>query len=560
MIEEIEPTTSSLNDDDNNNNNNSAGNSVVNNQDDNLTTVVYRDSTERPVFKLSVRLIHTYKQINNIYYETKAKKLRDQQADSSRGGVHNEGYDDQHYDYILKGDEIFAERYILKHKVGRGSFGQVVCAYDQELRCEVAIKIIKSRKPFTLQAQIEIELLQLMGDVDVNDEYNIVKLLDRFVYRNHQCLVFEMLSYNLYDLLRNTRFRGVSLNLIRKFSKAILKSLEYLSSPSVNIIHCDLKPENILLRHPRRSSIKLIDFGSSCIATKRTYTYIQSRFYRSPEILLGLPYDQKIDIWSLGCVLVELHTGEPLFGGTDQVDQMCRIVELLGMLPVEMIDLSPLKTREQFFEKIIITAENSNIITFDPSCMCKLLDGSAYYKLKRTLSAQKDGKIIDKTVRSLTEIIGVNSGGPHGRRLGETGHSVDNYIEFESFIRSLLIYNPSERCSAYEASLHSLFDLSSQEIEKNDNNVQIAKDPNIISTSSLTNSTTTTKPDETTSNTNTTISTTEPNSDTTVSSSEASLQLNTSKTKALKLNFEDEDNSDRRRGRVETADSSLKTR
>ena len=118
-----------------------------------------------------------------------------------------------------------------------------------------------------------------------------------------------MLSYNLYDLLRNTKFKGISLNLIRKFSKQILKSLSFLASPEVNVIHCDLKPENILLRHPRRSNIKLIDFGSSCYLTKRTYTYIQSRFYRSPEILLGLPYDQKIDIWSLGCVLVEMHTG-----------------------------------------------------------------------------------------------------------------------------------------------------------------------------------------------------------------------------------------------------------
>ena len=72
------------------------------------------------------------------------------------------GYDDQNYDYILHDDEIFNERYIIKHRVGKGSFGQVVCAYDQELRCEVAIKIIKSRKPFLVQAQTEIEILSLM--------------------------------------------------------------------------------------------------------------------------------------------------------------------------------------------------------------------------------------------------------------------------------------------------------------------------------------------------------------------------------------------------------------
>ena len=261
------------------------------NNDENITIRRFRDSEERPVYKLSVRLIDTYKRVNEIYYEAKARRLREQ-VDKAKGGVYNDGYDDINHDYILQGNELFGERYIIKDKVGQGSFGQVVCAYDQETRREVAIKIIKSRRPFMLQAQTEIELLTLMAEEDRDDRCNIVRLLHQFIYRNHQCLVFEILSFNLYELLKNTRFRGVSLNLIRKFSKQILKSLEFLASPEVNIIHCDLKPENILLRHPKRSAIKLIDFGSSCIATRKTYTYIQSRFYRSPEILLGLPYDQ----------------------------------------------------------------------------------------------------------------------------------------------------------------------------------------------------------------------------------------------------------------------------
>ena len=148
------------------------------------------------------------------------------------------------------------------------------------------------------------------------------------MYRNHQCLVFEMLSLNLYELLKNTQFGGVSLNLIRKFGKQVLQSLSFLSRPDVDIIHCDLKPENILLRHPKKSGIKVIDFGSSCRSNKRMYSYIQSRFYRSPEVMLGLPYSTSIDMWSLGCILVEMHTGEPLFSGSDQFDQMQKIVQV----------------------------------------------------------------------------------------------------------------------------------------------------------------------------------------------------------------------------------------
>lgn len=91
-----------------------------------------------------------------------------------------------------------------------------------------------------------------------------MKLKRHFMWRNHLCLVFELLSYNLYDLLRNTNFRGVSLNLTRKFAQQLCTALLFLSTPKLSIIHCDLKPENILLCNPKRSAIKIVDFGSSC--------------------------------------------------------------------------------------------------------------------------------------------------------------------------------------------------------------------------------------------------------------------------------------------------------
>lgn len=94
--------------------------------------------------------------------------------------------------------------------------------------------------------------------------FSAVHLKRHFMFRNHLCLVFEMLSYNLYDLLRNTNFRGVSLNLTRKFAQQLCTALLFLATPELSIIHCDLKPENILLCNPKRSAIKIVDFGSSC--------------------------------------------------------------------------------------------------------------------------------------------------------------------------------------------------------------------------------------------------------------------------------------------------------
>ncbi|XP_052617574.1 dual specificity tyrosine-phosphorylation-regulated kinase 1B isoform X3 [Peromyscus californicus insignis] len=316
--------------------------------------LAFRDATSAPLRKLSVDLIKTYKHINEVYYAK--KKRRAQQAppqDSStkkEKKVLNHGYDDDNHDYIVRSGERWLERYEIDSLIGKGSFGQVVKAYDHQTQELVAIKIIKNKKAFLNQAQIELRLLELMNQHDTEMKYYIVHLKRHFMFRNHLCLVFELLSYNLYDLLRNTHFRGVSLNLTRKLAQQLCTALLFLATPELSIIHCDLKPENILLCNPKRSAIKIVDFGSSCQLGQRIYQYIQSRFYRSPEVLLGTPYDLAIDMWSLGCILVEMHTGEPLFSGSNEVDQMSRIVEVLGIPPAPMLEQAP-KARK-YFERL----------------------------------------------------------------------------------------------------------------------------------------------------------------------------------------------------------------
>jgi len=84
-------------------------------------------------------------------------------------------------------------------------------------------------------------------------------------------------------------------------------------------VHCDLKPENILLVDSWKSAIKIIDFGSGCFLGQQLYTYIQSRYYRAPEIILGVDYDCAIDMWSMACILFELFQGIPLFTGENEV-------------------------------------------------------------------------------------------------------------------------------------------------------------------------------------------------------------------------------------------------
>ncbi|XP_073946025.1 minibrain isoform X2 [Choristoneura fumiferana] len=405
----------------------------------------FRDPSTAPLRKLSVDLIKTYKHINEVYY---AKKKRRAQQYLGEDGSHkkerklyNDGYDDDNHDYIIKQGEKFLDRYEISSPIGKGSFGQVVKAYDHEEQCHVAIKIIKNKKPFLNQAQIEVKLLEMMNRADAENKYYIVKLKRHFMWRNHLCLVFELLSYNLYDLLRNTNFRGVSLNLTRKFAQQLCTALLFLSQPELNIIHCDLKPENILLCNPKRSAIKIVDFGSSCQLGQRIYQYIQSRFYRSPEVLLGVPYDLAIDMWSLGCILVEMHTGEPLFSGANEIDQMNKIVEVLGMPPDHLLDQAH-KTRK-FFDKLPAS------------------EGGGYV-LKKVNG--KDGrKYRSPGTRRLHDILGVEGGGPAARRRGEPGHSVSDYLKFKDLILRMLEYDPKQRVTPYYALQHNFFKRTADE-------------------------------------------------------------------------------------------------
>ncbi|KRY78165.1 Serine/threonine-protein kinase minibrain [Trichinella pseudospiralis] len=382
--------------------------------------LMFRDRSLAPLKKLSIDLIKTYQRINEMYYAKKKRRVAQRKAEdelAKRGrDLNNDGYDDENHDYIIRRGDRLLGRYVIENLIGKGSFGQVVKALDTFENCHVAIKVIKNKRPFLNQAQIEVQLLQMMNRLDENS--------------NHLCLVFELLSYNLYDLLRNTNFRGVSLNLTRKFAQQLCTALLFLSTPELSIIHCDLKPENILLCNPKRSAIKIIDFGSSCQMGQRIYQYIQSRFYRSPEVLFGIAYDMAIDMWSLGCILVEMHTGEPLFSGTNEFDQVMKIVEVLGLPPKEMLDAAPRTAK--YFEK------NS-----DGSYRCKTArDGRRY---------ETPGG------RKLSTILGVYQNGPGGRRVGEPGHNEADYLKFQDLVLRMLDYDPKTRITPYYALQHAFF-------------------------------------------------------------------------------------------------------
>ncbi|XP_022243053.1 dual specificity tyrosine-phosphorylation-regulated kinase 2-like [Limulus polyphemus] len=263
------------------------------------------------------------------------------------GAAHNNGYDDESGSYIKVLHDHIAYRYEILEVIGKGSFGQVIRALDHKTNQQVAVKIIRNKKRFHQQALIEVRILEHLCSKDKDGYHNVIRMLDHFYFRNHLCISFELMGMNLYDLIKQNNYQGLSLGLIRKFSYSLIQCLRLLYRE--NIIHCDLKPENILVKQRGTNSIKVIDFGSSCFAHQRVYTYIQSRFYRSPEVILGLPYGTAIDMWSLGSILAELYTGFPLFPGENEADQLACIMEILGSPPAELLEMA--SRRRLFFGK-----------------------------------------------------------------------------------------------------------------------------------------------------------------------------------------------------------------
>ncbi|NXR09142.1 DYRK4 kinase, partial [Semnornis frantzii] len=253
----------------------------------------------------------------------------------------NNCYDDEHGSYLKVLHDHIAYRYEVLEVIGKGSFGQVAKCLDHKTNELVALKIIRNKKRFHSQALVEVKILDALLKKDKDDTHNIIHMKEYFYFRNHFCISFELLGINLYELIKKNNFQGFSLSLIRHFTQGVLRCLQVLYQE--RIIHCDLKPENILLYHNGQGSVKVIDFGSSCYEHQRVYTYVQSRFYRSPEVILGHPYAMAVDMWSLGCIIAELYTGYPLFPGENEVDQLACIMEVLGLPPDDFIQASSRK-------------------------------------------------------------------------------------------------------------------------------------------------------------------------------------------------------------------------
>lgn len=364
---------------------------------------------------------------------------------------------------MLKPGSVFANNYLVQSELGSAAFSTAYRCLDLSseededgYQDEVCLKVIKNTKDYFDQSLDEIKILQLLKDTNRVQENNVVEMRSFFYHREHLVIVTELLRQNLYEFGKSilesrgplyfTRLR------LSHITRQCLVALKFVHE--LGLVHCDIKPENILLSSYSRALVKLIDFGSSSFVTDRQSSYIQSRSYRAPEVVLGLPYSGKIDMWSLGCVIAELYTNEVTFQNDSELSMLSRIEAICGPFPRHMI----------------AKGRNSHRIFTDSGLIYEKIPSDDAEEDRSQGSSDDD---TDKTLfnvyqpkmTSMAARLGFDEDFMDQPRLSEDDKMRALFVDFVS---KLLTIDPDGRPSAAEALNHpwitSSLDLSEDEI------------------------------------------------------------------------------------------------
>ncbi|KAG0048827.1 Dual specificity protein kinase clk3 [Gryganskiella cystojenkinii] len=360
-------------------------------------------------------------------------------ASTSNGNnvVDGPPWDDKEGHYIVVPGQEFTPRYEIIRLLGQGTFGKVVECLDRTTGRRCAIKIIRAIQKYRDASKIEARVLKTLKRSDPMNGYKCLHMNDCFDYRNHVCMVFDLLGQSIYDWLKDNQFCPFPPNQIQHFARQLLTSVAFLHR--LRLIHTDLKPENILLANgnykqmPYKKSpsktrrilldpeIRLIDFGSATFQDEHHSTVVCTRHYRAPEIILGLGWSYPCDIWSIGCILVEFLTGEALFQTHDNLEHLAMMQAVLGPIPDKLVRATH-KSSQKYF-----------------------VHGRLDYPNDET---KRNSRKYVKALKPLKDYVV-----PYGNRV----ENLTFAHELRDLLRQLLAYDPEERITAAHALKHPYF-------------------------------------------------------------------------------------------------------
>ena len=311
-----------------------SGASPTTNGSDAMTTTTYGDTppvTMGEIDRLSER------KLTRFCIESE----RETQAKTRRARAKITANADGHLRFNL--GDCLTNEYRIVGSLGEGTFGRVVECWDTVTETRCAVKVIRNVQKYRDAAMVEIEVLKTLAEGDFNhtrgERYKCISLRRAFDYQGHVCMVFDKCGPSLYDFLRTNRYKPFHPSTVQTFCEQLLVAVRYVHS--LGLVHTDLKPENVLLmsnsyrenathRVPVDHTIRLIDFGSTTFIDRHHSAVVSTRHYRAPEIILGLGWSYPCDMWSIGCMMIELLTGEALFQTHDNLEHLAMMQHALS--------------------------------------------------------------------------------------------------------------------------------------------------------------------------------------------------------------------------------------
>ncbi|KAF5958021.1 hypothetical protein HYC85_005246 [Camellia sinensis] len=380
---------------------------------------------------------------DDIFGESPAGVRKTGKGDSvaiERSGLHD-NWDDAEGYYSYRFGEVLDGRYEVTAAHGKGVFSTVVRAKDLKVGPVTPdfLGIICSYwNVYRHKAgKEELIILKKLVGADPDNKRHCVRFLSSFKYRNHLCLVFESLHMNLREVLKKFgRNIGLKLTAVRTYAKQLLIALKHLRN--CGVLHSDIKPDNMLVNEAK-NVLKLCDFGNAMFAGKNEITpYLVSRFYRAPEIILGLPYDHPMDIWSVGCCLFELYTGKVLFPGATNNDMLRLHMELKGPFPKKM-----LRKATNYFDIIRINQW---------FCSCLGAFTEQHFDQDLNFLATEEDPVTKKTMKRLIPSIKPKDIG--AIVMSSPGEDPKMSANFRDLLEKIFVLDPDKRITVSQALSH----------------------------------------------------------------------------------------------------------